>query len=85
VEVEDDHLGPKPVEGGQAGLAAQLPGDFVAELLEIVADAAQHIDVVIDEEDRYGHRVTLNAVRGRSGHGPLRYAQGDTPVLPTRN
>ena len=28
-EVEDDHLGPQAVEGGQARLAAQLPGDLV--------------------------------------------------------
>jgi hypothetical protein len=69
VQVEDDHLGAEPVERGQARLAAQLPGDLVAELLEIVADAAEHIDVVIDEENRYGHSVTLNAVE----------------VLPTKN
>ena len=58
-EVEDDHLGPEPVEGGQAGLAAQLPGDLVAEPLEVVADAAQNIDVVVDEENRSGHASTL--------------------------
>jgi hypothetical protein len=64
VEVEDDHFGPEPVEGGQARLATQLPGDLVAELLEVVADAAQHIDIVIDEENRYRHSVTLTGVKG---------------------
>ena len=54
-EIQDDHFGPQPVEGGQARLAAQLPGDLVAEPLEVVPDAAQHIDVVIDEKNRSGH------------------------------
>ena len=27
-QVEDDHLGPEPIERGQAGLSAQLPGDL---------------------------------------------------------
>ena len=54
-EVEDDHLGAQPVEGGQTGLAAQLPGDLVAQALEVVPDAAQNVDVVIDEEDGSGH------------------------------
>ena len=57
-EVEDDHLGPEPVEGGQAGLAAQLPGDLVAEPLEVVPDAAQNVDIVIDEQDGAGHGGT---------------------------
>ena len=38
-EVEDDDIGTHPVEGGQPGLAAQLPGDLVAQALEVVTDA----------------------------------------------
>ena len=58
-EVEDDDLGPQPVERGQPGLAAQLPGDLVAEALEVVPDAAQNVDIVIDEEDGSGHADAL--------------------------
>jgi hypothetical protein len=54
-EVEDHHLGPDPVEGGQPGLAAQLTGDLVAQPLEVVADAAEDVNVVVDEEDGSGH------------------------------
>jgi hypothetical protein len=61
-EVEDDHLGPEPVERGEPGLAAQLPGDLVAQPLEIVADTAQNIDVIIDEKYGSGHAVDLDFV-----------------------
>ena len=54
-QIQDDHFGPQPVERGQARLAAQLPGDLVAEALEVVPDAAQNVDIVIDQEDRAGH------------------------------
>ena len=54
-EIQDDDLGPQPVEGGQARLAAQLPGHLVAQALEVVPDAAQNVDIVIDEENGSGH------------------------------
>jgi hypothetical protein len=54
-EVQDHHLGADPVESGEAGLAAQLPGDLIAEPLEVIPDAAQHVDIVIDEENGSGH------------------------------
>jgi hypothetical protein len=47
-EVEDHHLRAQAVEGGQPGLAAQLASDLVADPLEVVADAAQHVNVVVD-------------------------------------
>jgi hypothetical protein len=56
-EVQDDHLGTQPVERRQPGLAAQLPGHLVGQPLEVVPDAAQHVDVVIDEEDGSAHGV----------------------------
>ena len=54
-QIQDDDLGPDPVERGQSGLAAQLPGDLVAEPLEVVPDAAQNVDIVIDEQDGGSH------------------------------
>ena len=54
-EVEDHDLRPEPVEGGESGLAAQLPRDLVAEPLEVVPDAAQHVHIVVDEKHRTGH------------------------------
>jgi hypothetical protein len=64
-QVQDDHLGTQPVEGGQPRLAAQLPGDLVAQALEVVADAAQNVDIVVDEEDGTGHEC-LSVMCGRS-------------------
>ena len=84
-EIEDDHLRPQPVEGGQAGLAAQLAGDLVADPLEVVADAAQDIDVVIDKQYRcrpcedylrglreYHAATKLDTLRDGRGHRRLR-------------
>ncbi len=56
-QIQDDDFGPQAVERGQAGLAAQLPGDLVAEPFEVVPDAAQNVDVVINEQDGAGHVV----------------------------
>ena len=61
-QVEDDHLGPQAIERGQPRLAAQLPGDLVRQALEVVPDAAQNVDIVIDEEDGSGHEVCLRKV-----------------------
>ena len=77
-QVEDDHLGPQPVERGQAGLAAQLPGDLVAQALEIVPDAAQNVDIVVDEEDGSGHADYLSSP---GDHTPSD-AGGEIPALP---
>ena len=71
-EVEDDHLGPQPVEGGQAGLAAQLPGDLVAQALEVIPDAAQNVDIVVDEQDGSGHGY----LKGRGSSSRSRRAPG---------
>jgi hypothetical protein len=54
-KIEDHHLRPQPVEGGEPSLAAQLPGDLVAQPLEVVPDAAQYVNVVVDEKHRTGH------------------------------
>ena len=54
-QIQNDHFGPEPVEGRQPGLPAQLPGHLVAEALEVVPDAAQNVDIVIDQQDRAGH------------------------------
>ncbi len=58
-EVEHHHLRPESVEGGQAGLAAQLARDLVAQPLEIVPDAAQNVDIVVDQQNRSRHRKDL--------------------------
>ena len=49
-EVEDHHFRPQAVEGGESRLAAQLARDFVAEALEVRADGAEDVNVVVNEE-----------------------------------
>jgi hypothetical protein len=59
-QVQNHHFRPEPVEGCQAGLTAQFTGHFVAEALEVVADTAQNVDIVIDKQDGAGHADTLD-------------------------
>ena len=51
-EIQHDHLRPKPIEGGQACLPAQLPCDLIAQSLEIVSDTAQNVDIIVDQQNR---------------------------------
>ncbi len=64
-QVQDHHLGPQAIERGQPRLAAQLPGDLVRQPLEVVPDAAQNVDIVIDEEDGSGHWDALGSGRSK--------------------
>jgi hypothetical protein len=48
-QIQDHNFGTEPIERGETGLPAQLPGDLIAEALEVVPDAAQNIDIVIDQ------------------------------------
>src|SRR5918994_7691485 len=59
-QVQNHHLRPQPVEGCQTGLTAQLTGHFVPEAFEIVADTAQNVDIVINQQDGAGHADTLD-------------------------
>ena len=54
-KIEDDDVGTEPVVRGQPRLPAQLAGNLVAQALEVVADAPQDIDIVVDQKYRIRH------------------------------
>jgi hypothetical protein len=54
-QIQDDDFGPDAVERSQARLAAQLSDHLIAQPFEVVPDAAQNVDIVIDEQDGGSH------------------------------
>src|SRR2546426_9690911 len=55
MEIQDDDFGMQPLERRHALLAGPLARHLVAEALEVVPHGAEHVGVVIDEQQGLSH------------------------------
>ena len=55
VQVEQHHVGAHAVERVHRLLAGAVPPHFVADALEVVPDGADHIGIIVDEQQRISH------------------------------
>src|SRR3989442_15881936 len=55
MEIQDHDFGPQPLERRHALLAGPLARHLVAQALEVVPDGAEHVAVVIDEQQGLSH------------------------------
>ena len=65
VQVEDHDVGTHAIEHLEARLGGAGALHVVADPVEVVADGAQHVAVVIDEQDAVSHGAARPAARSR--------------------
>ena len=65
MEIEDDDGRAHALERLEARLRCVRASDLVADAVEVVADGAQHVAVVIDEQDAVSHGAARPAARSR--------------------
>jgi hypothetical protein len=56
MQVEDHDFRTQPVVGGETGFAVQFARHFPAYALEVSANRAQHVGVVINQQDGISHQ-----------------------------